>query len=177
MKPWIYYTTAMEGRNENARLLADVARDLAEAIDEGRVSRPARPDARALLMEAWLKVSAEDETETPDLRRLIRAIDDILVASMHGKKTSNKEPSSRMQFKTLIGREPAPVAVTAADDWSSRVERIEKYIQDVLRRTLDMVQNVEEDARVPRSFDLYPGAGNKPSERDVLELVRGDSEE
>jgi len=149
----------MNDRDQVMELLSRASHDLAGALEDGAVPRSACSMARRMLMDAWLLLSEPRGTDV-DERRALR-----LARSMDGLLAQRLSVAQNLR--------------TASDGCIvSRIDRMEKSVGDLLRRTRSMVNKAEQSAGisvvpVTRNVDSSGEQGGKAE----LELVRGDAQE
>lgn len=167
------YTPSVERRTSPWSLLDAVAQDLAGILDRGHLSRDVRPEARRLLMEAWLlqkgrRTTAGARAAVAVARRLDELVAGALAAVPDASPAAVPQPDRLRIADRLLAPRRAPI--------EDRVSALEASIDALARRTHRMVEGAEASAR--RS-GILPPAFAKPSDgggRENLELVWGDNE-
>ncbi len=153
-------------------LLDLVARDLASVLEGESLPRDRRPEARRLLMAAWLLLKGR---RTAAARKaaltLARRLDGLVAGAMqHGSAGSGALPrTDRLGIADRLLASPrSPL--------QERLSALEGSIDALARKTLRMVEHAEAEAR--RAGVAPRHAGSTPAEggRQNLELVWGETE-
>jgi len=149
-------------------MLDAVARDLSEVLDHGDLPRDLRPEARRLLMEAWLALERPRRVRAArDAHLLARRLDALVAAVRADVPATPLLCADRLGIADrLLSRRTAPL--------EERLVALEGSVAALARRTLRMVEQAESAAR--KAGVLPATAGTAPAEggRADLELVWGD---
>lgn len=149
-------------------MLDAVARDLAEVLDHKDLPRDLRPEARRLLMEAWLVLGRPRRVRAARGAHLLaRRLDALVAAVRTGVPPTPLPRADRLGIADrLLPPRAAPL--------EERLVALEGSVAALARRTFRMVEQAESAAR--KAGILPATAGPVPVEggRADLELVWGD---
>lgn len=166
----------MDVAGELTTLITSIARELADALRTGLVTRGDRSQARKILMEAWLVGTgdcAEKDTRTR-AQELIRAMDDLLARS----RCCNGNGPTIMESVTESFPDPVRVRTAADHRQWSHTDDLEKFHHDILRRTQTMVNRSQASQEMARTtVRVSEGTGPGMEGREELELVRDETED
>lgn len=154
-------------------LLDLVARDLAAVLDRGLLPRTLRPEARRLLMAAWLALKGPRRVaERKSAVTLARRLDGLVaIAATDGVPAPSPGPGpDRLGIADRL-------LASARSPLQQRIAALEGSIDALARRTRRMVEHAE--ATAGREGARAPVAGSPPPDggRQSMELVWGDADD
>ncbi len=169
---------AWRGR-EVREMLARAAEELSRLIEAGRVARDRRPEARRLVMEAWLAAGAArpGKQDVESLRGLLRAVD-LLVADPGN-------PGQVVATRGLLHLSSKPTVIEVGEGSggralergaAARVISLERAAIAIARRTESMVEHALATLEQGRAETRQARGPAAHEGREALELVWGETE-
>lgn len=155
-------------RRSDIAILCQLARELAAALELGRVPAPACERARELLerAEPLCRPGAEDDAPPAQVRRIGQGIDALLLVG------TTQEPAAGGPRRPA--RPPGFLPATEGPPLAARALAHLEASQALAQRTRTMIERPV--AAGAGGADRSPFAGAGVGKRVELELVRGDSE-
>ena len=154
-------------------LLDQVARELAASLDATTMPQEQRPEARRLLMTAWLALQGPRNAATGKAAAsLARHLDELVASASQDDTISGAvciQPDRLGIADRLLTSRPSPI--------QERLSALENSVDDLARRTRRMVEHAQAAAGIPDATDTA-AVGTKRLDvgRSNLELVWGDSD-